>query len=1449
MAERLNIARRSEGEFSFKAVEGLDQRIRAVRGIGTVRGERVDRTEVDLGKVDAVVHENFLLEMGWKALTDDLPLVLLPIRLETRFRRSGQNKTELLIRIYPDDIHVQDHQVGLSKDEYALAEVFWRDLWCAGNDEDRQRFAWAELVQALDAPRALYVKQLTTPINADLAPSLPTAPDSELTVQPELPSLQLAESRWRTAAKAAAMPERWIAVGYGKGGERLPPAFGRVIPDSLAVGPDPEADDTNADEPDASAVFDNGMKWLTDFDVAEAVGMAIRLPVNEKYLADGLERLFVFGVATDLSPQESVDELSRLLESHKFSTGVRFAERGEPTNNTGENLRKSRAAMARDEFAVACQPAPVQRGDGSDADLLAKALGLPTSLLGDVIGAKDNSEKRTQDMMTVLWPAGFGGFLSQQLELDKTGSIVSAVKEFAFENVRPGGPFAPLIIGQQPYGFLPVSIVDVHNDLSDSADVRVSSVVEMLRPMWTKAADKEAKAQPDVWSKLSKSAVTRAWYRRFSTHIDKGLDGDHPSIGSALVRALIQNQANALSALGISKDSVLAERLFYLAAERVALPLMPEDTSEISAWLKVNALDAIGTDDTPGSLFEIFVQLGQFMLAGSAIAAAIGTARVPDIDVNASRQSLQSALRGQSTPAQIAEIFGRNAASRRFVATSSQWERRRYLPQESELQQFRDSLRRLCKIPADELERVFCETLDLGVHRLDAWSTALATKRLKSQRANQPSGLHIGGYGWLENLKPADTANSGYANPNTPKTPPGNAGFIHAPSINQAKTAAILMSAQRSNPDARFDIDLSSGRVRKALHLLDGIRQGQTLQALLGYQFERQLQALPDKSLMAYLPALRDAYSTRQDAPKETRISHVVDGEALIENRDKISWGKDGLPPAGSSESQAITSLIDEIAQSLDAVADLTVAEGVHQVQSGNFDRAAAALNTVARGETPLPEMDVISTRRRGTVITQKVGIVLQNQKLPEGWSAKPWHVRSVAEPRLNAWVGNLIGDPAHFTCQTHWRSKDNLRIDGTKRLIRLTELELCPLDVVAMSLPESRPEFEDRIAALVGQSPQPDCTLEIQFSKSGQANSFADLIKLGADIWRCLSAGRPMTSRDLDIADMASVNSVDAGELAQRYARLETQYQRAMDLLSSEASDENAKLDALRTLSGFGLTEAHEALARKVDLQAVISAAGSMNWAKPKPKPDAMADALKSGFGGAFPILPLVSLDSGQQSALQPSLGANLAAPDMSQNTKIAESHAVTSWLPKIRQAREPMDYLAAAIDAAEIVNYHELDGIWHIIQYPFEPNQRWIGLSAKGLPPTTSLLLHSFDPLDLSEPIAGVLIDEWSSALPADDQVTGAAFHFDAPDAVAPQAVLLAVTPKDRDEWSTALLEAILNETYESIRTRSVGLDKILKENNGLNGLLPAIYLPIDEEVREGALGPDALDGKDAP
>jgi len=168
------------------------------------------------------------------------------------------------------------------------------------------------------------------------------------------------------------------------------------------------------------------------------------------------------------------------------------------------------------------------------------------------------------------------------------------------------------------------------------------------------------------------------------------------------------------------------------------------------------------------------------------------------------------------------------------------------------LSEFRASLSHLKSLDVDRLEKLMAGTLDLCSHRLDAWITSLATKRLAELRKANPTGVLFGGYGWVMNLKPADAQTKVTPPPGEPDPvfqATNNPGFVHAPSLTQASTVAILRSGHLTHAGAAgqtandlLAIDLSSERVRLATWLLDGVRQGQPLGALLGYRFERRLQ-------------------------------------------------------------------------------------------------------------------------------------------------------------------------------------------------------------------------------------------------------------------------------------------------------------------------------------------------------------------------------------------------------------------------------------------------------------------------------------------------------------------------------------------------------------------------------------------------------------------------------
>ena len=117
----------------------------------------------------------------------------------------------------------------------------------------------------------------------------------------------------------------------------------------------------------------------------------------------------------------------------------------------------------------------------------------------------------------------------------------------------------------------------------------------------------------------------------------------------------------------------------------------------------------------------------------------------------------------------------------------------------------------------------------------------------------------------------------------------------------------------------------------------------------------------------------------------------------------------------------------------------------------------------------------------------------------------------------------------------------------------------------------------------------------------------------------------------------------------------------------------------------------------------------------------------------------------------------------------------------------------------------------------------------------------------LDVRGPLGGLAVDEWVEAVPSPEQATGVAFHYDAPGACAPQAILLAVparppsswsgpspsTPAG-DNWTFAELEELVLEALRLAKLRMVGLDHLSRHADravsSVGHLLPAAALAVN-------------------
>ncbi|MFC4066462.1 hypothetical protein [Actinoplanes subglobosus] len=721
------------------------------------------------------------------------------------------------------------------------------------------------------------------------------------------------------------------------------------------------------------------------------------------------------------------------------------------------------------------------------------------------------------------------------------------------------------------------------------------------------------------------------------------------------------------------------------------------------------------------------------------------------------------------------------------------------------------ALERLATLPDATVRRLFTETLDLSSHRLDAWITAVAVQRLTELRDARPDGVQLGGYGLVTDLHPA--------------TRPPTTGYVHAPSIGQAATAAVLRSGHLSHPDGSLAVDLGSARARLALDLLDGVRSGQTLGALLGHLLERELTG---RGLARYLPALRRI--APEAAGPDTGPFATVDGLALL-RLPAVPWGGD-LPEEGKADQLAIAAAIAVVADAVDAVGDVGLAESVHQALMGNHVRSGATLDALSRGELPPPEPDVLRSPRTGVAQTHRIVLLIGDDLATPHWRGTKeqrelWS-RARAEPRLNAWAAAVLGDPAR------------VRLRVGDKVHTLDAAGLCPLDLLYGPSPSvatlSETDLGRRIAANLGTG-----TLD-----TGRADDWPpDVLSLDelltlAEVARDVVRGsRAADARDLGPAGRATDPGLIPDErLAEATDRLTAAIEALCEPFGLTATD----LTALGT--AFGAANLPGGLANLLDLPAhldiglacgildrpapdgieavsaaltVISTFG-VDGAAPPPGADraglavqartvsaaarARLDTARDGtgtarlealFGPGFRVLPL--FDAGDP--------RDLTAPG---------EHDLRDWLDGVAEVRP------GAARLADLRLLSTGTGEFTALQLPVGDDE-WIG--AAGVTPLggrTGIVVAG--PIAPGE-LAGLMIDEWVEVLPGESETTGVVFHFDSPGATAPQALLLAVAPDPAAPWTLGTLESVLLETYDTTRIRTVRPGQAA----GLGHLLPAL------------------------
>lgn len=1479
----------ADGQAAWEAAQRDGRAVDADRFKQQVDQARLDRSAFEAARAAAISALGDARKLaldtgsGLDLLSGAHPLLLLPVRLETRFAwetaggrtftPSAAAPVQLLVRIFPDTVHEDSHAPELTAAEQRVGERLRKRL-DAARDRIHLDDAWTEAIAAVGPARAAWLGELIrrgTPVGR--RPAVMGRP-----------------------SVARLLPDRWIARVTLDDGSVIV-ARSRLVAEPLETGPSP-----------------GGLAWMTDFDAALKVGMALVVSGLPPGTAT-LRQVAVFGVRGTMDPADSAAALQALLDAHHYSDGFELLAPGTPTNSVpgeraGWNVRPGPEALVpleRRRFAVGLRPDPLCRaGDGTAGSALAEALGLSTDTLGWVRRA-DAQDGRIGRVLRRLLCAAVRRPLARLLcdgVLEE--ATLDELIDWAVSRLQAQGPLATLRLGAQPYGVLPLSLHGVEPSPGDNIVARHRAVLATLRQHWQTAAEAlpwigrpGADAGATLIGLLQRDAVARsvAWRPALGPQLADAATG---SGAAALLRAR-QAAAGLLDGMGAqaAERSGLVHVLHMNFAAPLTAPMVqPEGAAPADPQSMRAALERVASLP-PDRLMRQDRADGPW--AHSLLAALARTAMLETCDRLArERLVAQGADASQWDDEDLPTLFRDPLGTplRRLEAAdpidplaSVAFHLSEAGRDAALLANLRADLRWLAGQPAAEVEELLRACLGLFGHRLDAWFTALAAERLEQVRAAPATvtGVQVGAWGVAEHIRRAPRA----AVPGTPDlyVDPFNGGHVHAPSAAQAATAAVLRSVHLAHAAAgdgtAFAVDLSSARVRTALEILDGVRSGQTLPALIGYRVERALAQARVPRLIAPLRAAAPLTAHRltpgNQPAGQVAASLVVDGLRLLEDAGydgrqapqvaTLQAAHPGLPALGPDELAALQRVLADAAGLLDSLADLALAEGVHQAVQGNPVRTGAALSSMAGAALPTPDPEVVQTPRSGVGVTHRLVMLLG-----EAAAGRPWPVtpRAAAEPRLEGWARALLPTPSQIRLSAIYRTPQGelLATVGPLSLRELheaavreqrPELALGALDLVLQADAADRPDrgpLALRLAGLLdlfrpaaAGDADPELVFERPPGLAPEAFGLAEVLEMARQ-WRAtLARGRPIEAADLLPQGGAAV---DLGEFAARAAAAERELasvRSALEALrpTSPAASWRAALLAADRLGIPGAAPdtvrdplAPEAqrmrLARHAALQAQAGAAlAEVRRRSAALTPLAPGDAagrLRTIFGPGFVVLP-----SWQPASVVTAPFAAGQAPDLGRDGDLR------AWLARAAPVREACGDLDAALayaDALAAVDATAPTTSLHVAQLGGAPGERWVGRAAGSgdtLPGgRTSIVAVTAGAALPGGPLAGLLLDEWVEVVPAREETTSLAFHFNAPGAAAPQVMLLGVPPARHEAWREDDLAAMIDEALGLARQRLVDGEDL----QGLGQLLPLLVTTENAEGEAIALGVDSLTDK---
>jgi hypothetical protein len=498
---------------------------------------------------------------------------------------------------------------------------------------------------------------------------------------------------------------------------------------------------------------------------------------------------------------------------------------------------------------------------------------------------------------------------------------------------------------------------------------------------------------------------------------------------------------------------------------------------------------------------------------------------------------------------------------------------------------------------------------------------------------------------------------------------------------------------------------------------------------------------------------------------------------------------------------------------------------------------------------------------------------------LPDGWAHLPMTPRANAEPTLNRWLGELLGPADQIAAIVTPEGSAAVEVTAS-------DLAVQPLDLLAILGPgiaDGERELGTRVLhtvtrAVADPSLAPKLMLELRGRDPAwgpDRKTFYEVAPLLGAVQRVLAAAHFAGPGDLALEEQNDPNvalpKADVPELLARARNGLAQLERLVrdfithlrgGLAPTDVEMSTLEIAALLTQAEPFLGDSDALWAARAASSALLLRAAEfgvpfalpvVDFETPSQVTERMASRLRSTASVLVERWRALGPElSGPASEAEPLLqklralfgGSFFPLPSFEPLATTAATPApsgvasgIDDWFEGVAAARERVRWLERALVVADAFGRAALP--FRVVQLPHVAGDAWLGttLPDHHVPSSDKLSLVVLG-AGLDAPRAsGIVVDQWHELIPDRKLTTGITFHYEQPDAMPPQAVLLAVSPRLTGRWRWDDLVHTLDETLDLAMNRMVELEHLSGEIYGQ--LLPAVTGEVVPNFMKDAAG----------